>query len=149
MEKSHSASKSKKQASVKNNKEDSFWDNVHAIEEKFYTSLKQHESKEITNALLELDRIIWQAQQDRESPDFISQARDTLRELIVSIGVKLESAPRSRADCIAPLVEALLNLRLEFRSNKQFDAADAIRQKLQATGIIIEDTGQGSRWRLK
>ena len=148
-EATYSAPKIIKQEPAKNNKEGSFWDNVHAVEAKFYTSLKQHDSKDITNALLELDRLIWQAQQDRESPDFISQARDTLRELIVSIGVRLESAPASKTDCLAPLVEALLNLRQEFRSNKQFDAADAIRQKLQATGIIIEDTGQGSRWRLK
>jgi peptidase E len=145
----HSVPKSIKREPVKSNKEDSFWDNVHAIEEKFYTSLKQHESKEITNALLELDRIIWKAHQDRESPEFISQARDTLRELIVSIGVRLESAPKSRTDCLAPLVEALLNLRQEFRTKKQFEAADAIRKQLHAAGIIIEDTGQGSRWRLK
>jgi peptidase E len=147
--KAHAVPKSIKREPVNSNKEGSFWDNVHAIEEKFYSSLKQHESKEIANALLELDRIIWKAQQERESPEFISQARDTLRELIVSLGVRLESAPTSRADCIAPLVEALLNLRQEFRTKKQFDAADALRQKLQETGIIIEDTRQGSRWQLK
>ena len=137
------------QEPVKDNHEDSFWDNVHAIEKKFYTGLKQHESKEFTKALLELDRIIWKAQQERESPEFISQARDTLRELIVSLGVRLESAPRSRTECLAPLVGALLNLRQEFRTKKLFDAADAIRIKLQEAGIIIEDTRQGSRWRLR
>jgi len=145
----HPAPQIMKPKADKNNQPGSFWDDVHAIEEKFYTSLKQHDSKDITNALLELDRLIWKAQQDRESPEFISQARDTLRELIVSIGIRLQSTPRSKADCIAPLVEALLDLRQEFRSNKQFDAADAIRKKLQTAGIIIEDTGQGSRWRLK
>jgi peptidase E len=137
-----------KREPVKNNREDSFWDNVHAIEAKFYSSLKQHESKETTNVLLELDRIIWKAQQDRESPEFISQARETLRELIVCLGVRLESAPRSRTDCLAPLVEALLNLRQKFRTKKQFDAADAIRKCLEGAGIIIEDTKQGSHWRL-
>ena len=102
-----SAPKVIKREPSKNNKEDSFWDNVHAIEEKFNTSLNQHDSKDITNALLELDRLIWKAQQDRESPEFISQARDTLRELIVSIGVKLESAPRSKIDCLAPWAKPL------------------------------------------
>ena len=89
-----------------------------------------------------------QAQQERESPEFISQAREILRELIVAIGVKLESAPRSRADCLTPLVDVLLNLRQEFRTKKQFDTADAIRQSLEAAGIIIEDGERGSRWRL-
>jgi peptidase E len=131
-----------------NAKKDSFWDQVHAIEAKFNRSLKLQKLEDTTGALLELDRIIWQAQQDRESPEFISQARETLRELMVSIGVKLESAPGSRTECLAPLVDALLNLRQEFRIKKQFDAADAIRESLEAAGIIIEDTEQGSRWRL-
>ena len=76
------------------------------------------------------------------------QTLQRLRELIVSIGVKLESAPRSRTDCLAPLVGALLDLRQQFRTEKQFDAADAIRESLEGAGIIIEDTKQGSRWRL-
>jgi len=122
---------------------------VHAAEAKFYSSLKHHEIKESTNALLELDRIIWQAQQDRESPEFISQARDTLRELMVSIGVKLESVPRSRTECLAPVIEGLLALRQEFRTQRQFDEADAIRRNLEEAGIVIEDTKQGARWRLK
>ena len=128
---------------------DSFWHRIHQIESAFQRGLGERDPRETTNALLELDRSVWQAQQDRESPEFISQARDTLRELIVSIGVKLESAPRSRADCLAPLVEVLLNLRQEFRTKKQFDAADAIRENLEVAGIIIEDARQGARWRLK
>ena len=146
---SHAVSESMAQAPVDQAGKDSFWDRVHAAETKFYSSLKQRELKETTNALLDLDRMIWQAQQDRESPEFISQARDTLRELIVSIGIKLESAPLSRTECLAPLVDGLLNLRQEFRTHKQFDAADAIRQILEKVGIIIEDTRQGARWRLQ
>ncbi len=148
-QKSHASPEPLKEETIEKSDKSSFWDRVHDAESKFYSSLKHYEIKETTNALLELDRIIWQAQQDRESPEFISQARDTLRELIVSIGVKLESAPRSRADCLAPLVEVLLNLRQEFRTKKQFDAADAIRENLEVAGIIIEDTRQGARWRLK
>jgi cysteinyl-tRNA synthetase len=72
-----------------------------------------------------------------------------LRELIVSLGVRLESAPISRADCLAPVVEALVDLRQQFRTEKQYDAADAIRETLEGAGIIIEDTKQGSRWRLR
>jgi peptidase E len=146
---SHTVPESIKQKPAQNANVNSFWDRVHVAEAKFYSSLKHHEIKETTNALLELDRIIWQAQQDRESPEFISQARDTLRELIVSIGVKLDSAPRSRTDCLAPLIDALLDLRQEFRTEKQFDAADAIRRQLEQAGVVIEDTRQGARWRLK
>jgi hypothetical protein len=131
------------------NEEDSFWDQIHAIEEAFHNGLETHQPKEATNALLALDRTIWKAQQDLESHEFISQARDTLRELIVSLGVRLASAPSSRADCLAPLVEEVLALRQKFRGEKQYEAADATRESLERADIIVEDTKEGSRWRLK
>jgi len=128
---------------------ESFWDRVHTIEEAFRLGLEEHQPKESTNALLELDRTIWKAQQDFESEEFISQARDTLRELIVSLGVKLESSPRSKAECIGPLVEELLELRQKLRRKKQYQAADAIRESLHRADVIVEDIKDGSRWRLK
>jgi len=128
---------------------ESFWDRVHTIEEAFRLGLEEHQPKESTNALLELDRTIWKAQQDFESEEFISQARDTLRELIVSLGVKLESSPRSKAECIGPLVEELLELRQKLRRKKQYQEADAIRESLHRADVIVEDIKDGSRWRLK
>jgi peptidase E len=136
------------QERVVEHKEDSFWKKVHAIEEAFHNSLEKHAPKETTNALLELDRLIWKAQQDLESPEFISQARDTLRELMVALGVRLASLPPSRAEGLAPLVEELLHLRQRFRNNQQYDAADALRDSLKRAGIIVEDSKDGSRWRI-
>jgi peptidase E len=136
------------QERVVEHKQDSFWKKVHAIEVEFHNSLEKHDPKETTNALLELDRTIWRAQQDLESPEFISQARDTLRELIVALGVRLASVPPSRADCLAPLVKELLVLRQRFRNNQQYDAADALRDSLKRAGIIVEDSKDGFRWRL-
>jgi cysteinyl-tRNA synthetase len=137
------------QALASYSKEASFWDKVHAIEKAFRLGIEKHEPNTSTNALLELDRSIWKAQQDLESDEFISQARDTLRELIVSLGVKLESSPRSKAECIAPLVEELLALRQNFRAKKQYEEADAVRESLHRADVIVEDTKDGSRWQLK
>jgi cysteinyl-tRNA synthetase len=69
--------------------------------------------------------------------------------LIVLLGVRLESLPPSKAESIAPLVEALLELRDQFRRKKQWVEADAIREALQEAEITIEDTQEGSRWLLK
>jgi cyanophycinase-like exopeptidase len=126
----------------------SFWDRINTLEAAFRKGLEDSEPREMTNALLELDRTIWNAHEDLESREFISQARDILRELIVSIGIRLESAPRSKADCLKPLVEALLELRQTFRAEKEFKAADAIRESLSRAEIIVEDTKEGSRWKL-
>jgi peptidase E len=125
-----------------------FWDQIHRLETDFHNGLETHEVKKTTNALLELDRIIWKAQRDLENEEFITQARDTLRELIAIVGTRLAAAPRSEIDCLTPLVEQLMNVRERFRQQRQFDAADAIRDGLQRANIIIEDTQKGSRWRL-
>jgi peptidase E len=130
-------------------KDASFWDRVHAIEGAFRTGLEKNDPKETTNALLELDRGIWEAQQDLENEEFISQARDLLRELIVVLGMRLESSPRDKTTSLAPLVEEMLRLREEFRQRKQWKAADAIRQILLRAEIVVEDTGGGSRWRIQ
>jgi len=47
------------------------------------------------------------------------------------------------------LVQALLQQRQDARARKDFEAADAIRQGLDAMGIRIEDTPQGARWTLE
>jgi hypothetical protein len=128
--------------------QDTFWDRVHCLEANFHKGLASHDVRESTNALLELDRSIWQAQADLENEEFITQARDTLRELIVLLGSELGSAPKDEAQCLAPLVGALLELRQNFRANKQWAEADAIRDILYRANITVEDIEGGSRWQL-
>jgi hypothetical protein len=126
-----------------------FWDNIHALADRFHKGLEENDPKTSTNALLELDRTIWQAQRDLESEEYISQARDIFRDLIVLTGNELSSSPGSQAECLAPLVGALLELRQAFRAKKQWADADAIRDTLQSVNIMVEDAKNGSQWRLK
>ncbi|MBW2440299.1 MAG: hypothetical protein JRH12_07490 [Deltaproteobacteria bacterium] len=129
--------------------EDAFWEQIHRLEAVFHEGLETHDAQKTTNALLELDRMIWRAQQDLENEEAVIQARDTLRELIAVLGTRLAAAPRSETECLAPLVEQLLDVRETFRRQKQFEEADSIRDSLQRANIIIEDTQTGSRWRLE
>jgi peptidase E len=130
-------------------KGESFWDRIHAIETAFRAGLEQDDTKETTNALLELDRTIWKATQELEHEEFISQAREVLRDLIVLLGMRLEASPKDKADCLAPLVEDLLKLREKFRESQQWQEADAIRNSLERADILVEDAEDGSRWRIK
>jgi peptidase E len=127
---------------------DAFWDQIHHLEDEFNSGLDTHNAQKTTNALLELDRIIWQAQQNIENEEAVTQARDTLRELMAILGTRLAALPRSQADCLAPVVEQLLKVRETFRQRKQFEDADAIRDCLQEVNIVIEDDKKGPRWRL-
>ena len=127
---------------------DSFWDNIHALEASFQRGLEKRDPRTLTNALLELDRTIWQAQRDLESDEFISQARDTFRDLIVLTGNTLAPSTGIQAECLAPLAAALLELRQKFRANQQWAEADAIRAVLQSVNITVKDNKNGSEWRL-
>jgi cyanophycinase-like exopeptidase len=128
---------------------ETFWERIYVLEDVFTTGLDQKEAKNVIKALLELDQVIWRGQQDSDSQEFISQARETFREMIVALGVNYESLPKSQADCLTPLVDSLLGLREQFRGEKKYEAADAIRQVLERAGIVVEDGREGPRWRLK
>jgi cysteinyl-tRNA synthetase len=44
------------------------------------------------------------------------------------------------------LVQLLLDLRREARARKDFATGDAIRDRLKALGVVLEDTKDGTRW---
>ena len=48
---------------------------------------------------------------------------------------------------IAPIMDMIIELRKEMKAQKKYDVADAIRDKLKAAGIILEDTKDGVRWK--
>jgi cyanophycinase-like exopeptidase len=126
-----------------------FWDRVHGLEDVFRRGLDRKAPGEAVSALLELDRTIWQSQQDMENEEFISQAREILRDLIVLLGMALEHAPMDRLTCVGPLVDELLALRTHLRQERAWNAADAVREHLQRAGVIVEDTPDGVKWRLQ
>jgi hypothetical protein len=126
-----------------------FWERIHRLESEFQTGLDERDPLASTQALLELDRIIWEAQQDLENPEFISQAREILREFMVYQGLRLELSPDERRNLLAPLVEACLRLREDFRHARRWDDADTLRDALLEAGVMVEDAPTGPRWSLK
>lgn len=50
---------------------------------------------------------------------------------------------------VDPLMELLIELRQELRAQKNYQLADTIRDKLQVMGVVLEDTPQGTRWKLQ
>jgi cysteinyl-tRNA synthetase len=99
-------------------------------------------------ALLDLDRIIWQAQGNLEHPDVIAQARDLFREELAILGTRKYLSTSLLEKYFAPVIEQLLSLRQRFREEKDFIAGDMIRDALSRSGIIVEDTPEGPRWSL-
>ena len=46
-------------------------------------------------------------------------------------------------------VEAKINERKQARLNKDYALGDKIRKELEAKGVILEDTKEGTSWRRK
>jgi len=63
------------------------------------------------------------------------------------LGIVPEVARADSGLDIAPIMDIIIELRKEMKAGKKYDVADAIRDRLKAGGILIEDTKEGMRWR--
>ena len=70
---------------------------------------------------------------------------DYLGEIFGVLGAK-GSAPKEQM--LDGLLELLMSQRQEARLRRDFQTSDAIRDQLAALGIVLEDTADGSRWKL-
>ena len=75
------------------------------------------------------------------SPD----KRWSFRQLIGVLGLELR-VEGGGAD-VAPFIEALIEMRAALRQEKQWALADAVRDRLAALGVVLEDGPQGTQWR--
>ncbi len=78
-----------------------------------------------------------------------------VRAMAAILGVDPLDPHWENGDCVAPtgqavdvLVAHLVQQRQQARANKDFAAADAVRDVLSQAGITVEDTTQGARWSL-
>ncbi|MGA8179605.1 MAG: hypothetical protein WB792_06070, partial [Desulfobacterales bacterium] len=92
--------------------------------------------------------MIWKAQRDLENEENISQAREVLRDSIVLLGAELGASPHRLKGYLRPLVEAMLQLRARFRNEQKWSEADRIRDILQESDILVEDTKDGFQWHI-
>lgn len=90
------------------------------------------------------------------NPDeaFLGAARAFFTELFAGVlglaGDGLPGPARDAGTQVLPgVVDLLLAERRSARLNRDFAASDRIRDRLAELGIIIEDTAEGSRWKLR
>lgn len=76
-----------------------------------------------------------------------SDAQAMLRELTGVLGLTLVTAAPS-AQQAAPFIDLLVEIRTELRKARQFSLADSVRHRLADLGVTLEDTPQGTRWKL-
>ncbi|MFQ5745876.1 MAG: cysteine--tRNA ligase [Gemmatimonadota bacterium] len=83
-------------------------------------------------------------------PPAVRQALDRLEDFDRVFGIlSLRSRERRGVETeLAAWVEEKLRERARAREAREFDRADAIRTEIEARGIALEDTPDGTRWRV-
>ncbi|MCA1822747.1 MAG: cysteine--tRNA ligase [Mycobacteriales bacterium] len=83
----------------------------------------------------------------------IAAALDVVRRGLDVLGLEPVSqwpdAAGNLSGTVGALVEVALEQRAAARARQDFAAADEIRDRLQAAGVVVEDTPGGARWHLR
>ena len=82
----------------------------------------------------------------RDAGHALAEAQAEMRTLADVLGLTLAEPEASEDGLSDEDVEARLTSRAEVRSNRDFAAADAIRDELIAAGVILEDGPGGTTW---
>jgi cyanophycinase-like exopeptidase len=127
-------------------KKNPFWERMHRVDSGFARALTSNDAAAMTTQLLEADRLLWQAQLDLESPEFVSQGRELFREMIVLAGTGLDRTAVEIPRRFNLLVNELVELRESCRRLKMWPEADRIRELLNKANVVLEDTEAGPRW---
>lgn len=74
---------------------------------------------------------------------------DALRWMMETVlGVSLSVPAAAQSELVEQLMHHIIAWRQELRSRKLYDLADRIRDELKTMGILLEDTPQGTTWRM-
>ncbi len=121
-----------------------------AVTSRFHEAMRDDfDTPRAIAALFDLARGINRAAAESESAS-VHQARTTLIELAAILGLDLtrqESAAAGSSDDIDTLMHILIDVRAMLRKEKQFAAADFVRDRLQKEGFTLEDTRSGTTWK--
>jgi cysteinyl-tRNA synthetase len=78
----------------------------------------------------------------------IEPAQALLQELSGILGLTFEPSGPTNNVAAQPFLDLLVEVRSQLRDARQFALADTIRDRLTEIGVTLEDTTQGTKWRL-
>jgi cyanophycinase-like exopeptidase len=101
-------------------------------------------------AILALDSSLAEWSGETFSGDERDRARGLLRRMVTRLGESASLGSLDPREGMAPLVEAILGLRREWREQRRFADADRLRDLLAAAGVEVHDgrPGEPTGWEL-
>ena len=102
--------------------------------------LKEADGNTLQQLEKELAKMLWILGLEEEKTSIASK-QEALNGLLKALGEKEQKTAESA-------LKKLIALRETFRKKKDFQKSDEIRKKLRELGIILEDKGDGIRWKV-
>jgi cysteinyl-tRNA synthetase len=104
-------------------------------------------------AIAALYSFVTEANKFISSNDLSAKGAQSLYDLIKDwggdiLGILPPAQSKTPGVDIAPVMDMLVELRSEMKAQKKYEVADAIRDRLKESGVLIEDTRDGTRWRM-
>jgi hypothetical protein len=104
---------------------------------------------DLASDIYDLAKAVDEAREAGVEESLISQARASLRQLLIAWSSQLAPSPTDVVASMAPFVELLIDLRSQLRAASNWPFADEIRDRLSVLGIILEDNPSGTTWRMR
>ena len=95
----------------------------------------------------EIVRVINQTVNENSSISFLNSSLLIVETLLNILGIDLNNITTVGSDIDETLIEKMILERAEAKKAKDFAKADEIRKNLLDTGIELEDTRQGVKWK--
>ena len=122
--------------------------NVARLESAFDAALAERDVDEAVRSVLALEEELVSWTRDTLQSDELDRGRAALRAMVVRLGDVARRGAGDPADVVGPFVEALLGQRVAARAAKRWDDADRLRDALVDLGVEVQDSREGTTWRL-
>jgi hypothetical protein len=124
-------------------------DELGRAEASFADAVAAREARSAVEAILGLDDLVVEWSRDTLQSDELDRGRAALRSMVVRLGEAAEGGLRDQREVVGPFVEALLDARQQARADNRWHDADAIRDRLLAAGVEVQDGPEGTHWQVR
>jgi len=119
-------------------------------EDEFDRARDRRDVEGMVAAILAVESTLAEWSTETFSGDERERGRALLRRMVTRLGELATEGAADPRERVAPLVEAILALRRQFRDERRFEDADRLRDLLTGCGVEVRDGRQGeaSGWEL-
>lgn len=126
-----------------------FMDEVRAQGTAADDALSRRDVDATVASMLAVESLIHDWSADTFTSDEQDQARALVRRIAVRLGDLARNGAADPRERLAPVVDRILELRRQMRSEGHYDLADRLRDTLLDAGLEVRDSRDGSEWTLR